>query len=949
MYLWVEKLAPLLGIRRRAGTRWVAPALLVLVAGLAPGAGAQTGDPTCGLQQRVPFAGHNLPLTGTPVPQSVSVQPAFPALPAFVQPLYVTAPPDGTPRLFVVEQPGRIHVLDNDPDVLATTVFLDITGLVENGDAEQGLLGLAFDPDYATNGDFYVNYTHTGPFAGCSGGGSCTTTRISRFSLGGSPDQADPNSELVLLEFEQPDTFHNAGMLAFGPDGMLYASVGDGGGPGGAPVQDPQDPNSGFGAILRLDPDLPSPHVPADNPFGNPTWHYGLRNPWRFSFDRATGDLWIGDVGDANREEVDFVEASRGGGLNFGWRECEGTVDLFGQCGSLNAEFPVMEFDPLAFNTVIGGYVYRGDRIPSLRGAYLFGAGGSNLYAWDRQTVDGGTGLGIPVQIASVGSIFVSFGEDAVGEIYLAGYITGQIFTLDDLGGGGGGSGFPQFLSQTGLFADTAALVPAEGLLEYEVNSRLWSDRALKQRWVALPAGEGIDFHSREAWKFPVGTVLVKHFELPLTDQPGAPTRRLETRLFLRQTEGWTGFTYRWNGPETDAELLTSELLEDFDVEIGGVPTTQTWTYPSPAGCLSCHTLAAGRVLGVRTRQLNRSFDYPLVTDNLLHAWNCIEIFDTDIGDPVAFESYVAIDDDTASIPSRARSYLASNCAHCHQPGTLSAVGMDMRPDGLLADLNVIGVPATENDLGLPSPDRIRGGEKELSVLWERMQSTDPIVRMARGTAVPHLDAVTHLGDWIDLDLLVPDSDEDGEPDATDNCPGVPNPGQENGDGGPDGDACDPDFLPDLEGEPTSPGLAFADSDTLLGANVQNPGSGAAPTSQVAFYLSLDEALDPSVDPLLGSCFAGPVSAAGLEACSDDDLVRLSDFIAPPPPGGETWFWIACADSLELVLEGDETDNCGTAEVLIQAPEPARGLAAVALLTLVTLRRMRRPRAPTSL
>ncbi len=743
----------------------------VLVASLIAPASARAQGP-CGLATRVPFAGHMFPLDSIPDLQPMTPVKAFPNLPPpasplFRRPLFLTAPSDGSNRLFVVMQAGLIRVFPNHPLADSVTVFLDISDRVlsifSGGINEQGLLGLAFDPDYASNGYFYVNYT--APRADCTEiADSCT--KIVRFSVSAQdPDQADPNSAFQLLEYAQPAPPHNGGMLTFGPDDLLYIAAGDGG-----ISANGQDTSTLLGALLRIDPHGGTPYaIPADNPFaGDPNraqeiWAYGLRNPWRFSFDRLTGDVWIGDVGAASWEEVDFIAAGTPGGLNFGWDRCEGTHDVFGNdCSSIESVAPVLEYDhgPTGGFAITGGYIYRGDRSPGLYGAYIYGDFASgNIWAWDGVSA-------APTQIATLTGVS-SFGEDRDGELYLVRLTDGQIYRLEESGDAGDGQ-FPLTLSATGLFSDTANLVPAPGMIEYEVTTPLWSDGASKRRWVALPGTEQIEFDTTGAWSFPVGTAFVEHFELPISP---SLTRRVEMRVFLRQVDRWIGYTYRWNDAQTDAELLTDALSEDFTVDFGEGPETQTYNYPAPAECLGCHTSAAGRVLGARTRQLNGPFDYPLATDNQLHAWNCIGLFTRDIGDPQRHGAYAELGDPNATLLERSRAYLATNCAICHQPLGPAPGGLDLRFAPLLGEMNLIGVAPSEGDLGLFNPERIKVGVKEESTLWHRIQATDPAIRMPRGSLVPDPLAVQALGDWIDTALATLDSDGDGVPDGSDNCP----------------------------------------------------------------------------------------------------------------------------------------------------------------------------------
>jgi glucose/arabinose dehydrogenase len=307
---------------------------------------------------------------------------------------------DGSGRLFIIEKLGYIRVYENGQ--LLDAPFLDITDRVNVGGNEMGLLGLAFHPDYEKNGFFYVNYTGEGGH-----------TRISRFQA--SENSADKNSETVLLLIEQPYQNHNGGALAFGPDGYLYAGLGDGG-LAGDPHKNGQDTTSLLGKILRLDVTSGDPYsIPADNPFGSEIWAYGLRNPWRISFDRLTGDLWIGDVGQNQWEEVDYLPKTWGGGANFGWSVMEGNhaYDSDPQSGML---LPAAEYSHAEGGcSVTGGYVYRGT-IPEWNGVYLYGDYCSGKI-WALILVDG---LWQSQVMFETGGTITTFGQDESGEIYFA-------------------------------------------------------------------------------------------------------------------------------------------------------------------------------------------------------------------------------------------------------------------------------------------------------------------------------------------------------------------------------------------------------------------------------------------------------------------------------------------------------------------------------------------------
>ncbi len=305
---------------------------------------------------------------------------------------------DGSGRLFIIEKYGVIRVSENGQ--LQNEPFLDIADRVDDSRNEMGLLGLAFHPNYESNGYFFVNYTGEGG-----------DTRISRFQANG--DFAGSNSETVLLVIEQPFPNHNGGALAFGPDGYLYAGIGDGG-LAGDPHKNGQNTSSLLGKILRIDVNNGDPYtIPADNPFGNEVWAYGLRNPWRISFDRVTGDLWIGDVGQGDWEEIDYLPAGSPGGANFGWSIMEGNHGYDGnpQPGLI---LPAAEYNHNEGCSVTGGYVYRG-AMPEWDGIYLYGDYCSGII-WGLIRSDGGWQA---QRLFEADGSITSFGQDESGEIYL--------------------------------------------------------------------------------------------------------------------------------------------------------------------------------------------------------------------------------------------------------------------------------------------------------------------------------------------------------------------------------------------------------------------------------------------------------------------------------------------------------------------------------------------------
>ena len=365
------------------------------------------------------------PASGTPAPGATGGSNPQVALEkvasGFSKPLYVVEPPDGSGRLFVVEQDGKIRILKDG--AINSQPFLDAASVITSNGNEQGLLGLAFHPKYKENGRFFVTYT--------AKNGDNT---LAEYHVSNDPAKADAGSAKVLIAIPDFAANHNGGMVAFGPDGYLYLSTGDGG-QGGDPKANGQNKDALLAKILRIDVDRGSPYaIPPSNPFatggGKPeVWDYGFRNPWRFSFDRQTGDLWIADVGQNKYEEVNFEPAGSKGGLNYGWNTMEGThcYQPSNGCNPSGLTLPVNDYSHDDGCSVTGGYVYRGPREPALVGAYFFtDYCGGLIWAltkdaagnWQRTTA-----LDSKLAISS-------FGEDQAGEVYAVSQDDGTIYRL---------------------------------------------------------------------------------------------------------------------------------------------------------------------------------------------------------------------------------------------------------------------------------------------------------------------------------------------------------------------------------------------------------------------------------------------------------------------------------------------------------------------------------------
>lgn len=368
--------------------------------------------------------------TPLPTPTAIVERPALdsiilslvPVADGFARPLYLTHAGDGSNRLFVVEQAGKIFVIENG--ALNPTPFLDIVPIVGSGGNEQGLLGLAFHPNYAENGLFFINYTN-----------KQGDTVVARYAVSDDANLADPNSGEILLTIDQPYRNHNGGQVAFGPDGYLYIGMGDGGS-ANDPENRAQDLGDLLGKILRLDVDNAVPYgVPDNNPFvGNDQarpeiWSYGWRNPWRFSFDSATGDMLIADVGQNQYEEVHVEPAEAGGGRNYGWRIMEG-LHCFNpsDCDpkALGLVLPIAEYDHGQGCSITGGYTYRGQQHPNLEGVYLYGDYCSGTVWGLRQEADGSWSQ---AELVSSGLRISSYGRDEAGELYVIDH-SGGVFQI---------------------------------------------------------------------------------------------------------------------------------------------------------------------------------------------------------------------------------------------------------------------------------------------------------------------------------------------------------------------------------------------------------------------------------------------------------------------------------------------------------------------------------------
>ena len=666
-------------------------------------------NPTCVAPPR-PATGFDLALTRVYSTASLSL------------PTTLIQPPDNNTVWYAGELDGVVKRFPNTTSPTAT-VALDITARVVSG-GELGLLGMAFDPDFANNGYLYVSYT--------GGSTGSPVSRISRFTSSNGGQTFAANSEAVIFSVNQPFSNHNGGNIIFGPDGYLYFGLGDGGS-ANDPGNRAQNKNNLLGKMLRLDVQGATYTIPPDNPFAGgggaaEVWAWGLRNPWRWSFDRLTGTLWAGDVGQDAWEEISIIE--RGG--NYGWKIMEGNFCANPPgCNQADLIQPVYEYPHSGGGaSVVGGYVYRGSNIPSLYGTYLF----AEFYTGEVYALTlNGSGLGTAEVVAQrAGMQSATFAEDQNGELYIADY-AGRIFQITEAAPPAGPI-FPQRLSDTGCYEAQDPTVPTPGLIPYAPRVELWSDGLDKRRWMALPDGTTIDVNASGDWLFPIGTVLAKEFSWA--------GRRVETRLFMRHSDGgWGAYTYLWDATETDATLVTTGT----DLDLGG---GKPWHVPDQGECFSCHTTAANVTLGLETAQLNSDLDYAGVIANQIDTLDAIGMFTVSPGGPGALPALPTLAGaDTAA--ARSRAYLHANCAFCHQPGGGGLGGLDLRYTTAFADTNLCDVAPQNGNLGVPGARNLLPGDPASSVLWLRMTTTGDNRMPPLGTVDVHTAATDAVRDWI--------------------------------------------------------------------------------------------------------------------------------------------------------------------------------------------------------
>jgi uncharacterized repeat protein (TIGR03806 family) len=770
----------------------------------APAAPQKDAERPHGIPKRTPWTTSRL--TGSPEPPPpYKIERAFPKL-SFKNPLQLATAP-GVNRFFVAEHMGKVYSFPFDPKVEKADLFLDPAAELHSWEPKGKVKGIdtvyavAFHPQFAKNRYCYVCYV----LHSKSGEQLPDGTRVSRFRVtDANPPRCDPKSEKILITWLAGG--HNGCDMHFGPDGYLYISTGDGTDPNPPDrLLTGQDVTDLLSSILRIDVDREENGkayaIPPDNPFtpdekraavsaerGAPDaalgalrfplyvprvrpeiWAYGFRNPWRMSFDRATGDLWVGDVGWELWEMVYRVQ--KGG--NYGWSVMEGRqpVRPDSRRGPTPILPPALDFPHTEAASITGGYVYRGKRLPDLVGAYVCGD-------WVTRKLWGTRFDGDKVvshrELAQGTQRVVAFGEDKDRELYFLDYDEkGYLYQLVPNEAKDTSATFPRKLSETGLFTSAKDQTPALGVVPFSVNAEQWMDHAIAERFVALPGTATAQmydhpipipggFFSGDVY-FPRDGVLARTVSLELERGNPRSRRRLETQVLHYDGTAWHGYTYRWNDAQTDADLVpaggANQELNVVDAKAPGGKRKQTWHFPSRAECMTCHNPWVGHTLAFTLAQLNKDHDYGGVTDNQLRAYHhagLISYRHRDEGsekekvlDRPPDRKLTSPHDASAKLEARARSYLHVNCAHCHRFGAGGTADFDLRADNPIGETKALKARPVQGTFDIAGGQILAPGDPYHSVLYYRM------AKLGRGR-MPHIgsEIVDERGlrlvrDWI--------------------------------------------------------------------------------------------------------------------------------------------------------------------------------------------------------
>ena len=702
----------------------------------------------------------------------------------------------------------RLYFIDQDPNYRLCRTKAD------GGDGEFETLldfgkavaySIAFHPQYSANGFLYIGSSHP-----VSEDGKTKHCRVTRYKVSrDNKHELDLATALIIIEWESNG--HNGAAIAFGLDGMLYVTSGDG-------TSDSDTNLTGQGLdhllakVLRIDVDHPGGDVaysvPDDNPFVDlegarpETWAYGFRNPWRMSVDPKTGHLWVGNNGQDLWEQIYLVER----GANYGWSVYEGGQHFYAnrKLGPTPVSKPTFDHPHSEARSMTGGVVYYGSKHPELQGAYIYGDYSTGKI-WGAK-VDGRQVVWHK-ELADSTLAIAAFSTDADGELLIADYRgnhEGGFYSLELNPSEDQSSNFPRLLSQTGLFESVRDHQLAKGMIPYSVNAQLWSDGATKERYLYLPPTTGtgddekpsmITMHANRGWDFPDRTVLVKSFAL---ESPGEANKRrwIETRLLTRQQGEWVGYSYAWNDEQTEATLVANEGLDrEFTVRTAdGKSQKQPWRFPSRTECMVCHSRAANYVLGPSTLQMNKDHDYFGSKANQLEsltylgvlrvAWSADAkqrlgelLAASGVDDTViaartrelttaqktstthpsdltlhwsgAFPRLVDPYDSKEELATRARSYLHANCAQCHIGAGGGNSQIDLHFNKPLADTKLLNEVPLHHKFDIPDARLVAPGAPDRSLLLHRISKRGAGQMPQLATTKVDAEAVQLLQAWI--------------------------------------------------------------------------------------------------------------------------------------------------------------------------------------------------------
>jgi uncharacterized repeat protein (TIGR03806 family) len=684
------------------------------------------------------------------------VERIYPEL-QFKEPVIFTHLPTSD-RVFVVERTGKIFTFipsKNPLEALTATPTLDLAvDLAGEIEGVQAIYGLAFDPDFDNNRFCYICYIAA---ANVDDG-----TVVSRFVMPpGEPPRIDAESEKKIIRWKSGG--HNGGCLKFGPDGYLYITTGDGASP-----NPPDGLSTGQGVddllscLLRIDvhpADDKTPYTaPGDNPFVDhpgarpEIWAFGFRNPWKLSFNEKNGELWIGDVGWELYEMVYLVK--RGG--NYGWSVMEGPQPVRGEIepGPGPILPPIADHHHVESKSVTGGHVYRGKRLKSLTGAYIYGDYVTGKIWGLRNRGDEVTWH---EELASSSLQVIAFGRDRERNFYVLDY-AGGIYRLAENPNKNQNSDFPVLLSQTGLFASVPDQEPAVGVVPFTVSSQHWSDNATASYLVGVPGQEPISLE-KGAFSFPEGTVLAKTLSIRTHRTQSESNRVMETQLLIYQGGLWDAYTYAWNDRQTDAELVPAagvqRPLKIEDPTVPGGSENYNWRYHSRAECLTCHNTRHNQLIGFLVPQLNQETANAGRQLDAMQQAGLVRWIEWDKAaadkKPVTADlpSLANPRQGDADLAARARSYLFTNCAHCHMPGGGGTATIDLRHDVTLELTKTLQAKPSQGNFLLQDARIVAPGDPAGSVLLYRMAKTGSGHMPHIGPRLVDRAAVKLLEDWI--------------------------------------------------------------------------------------------------------------------------------------------------------------------------------------------------------